>query len=150
MTTTRRFRLFHSPGHALGFCAGLGLLWVASQVDLAAPPAPDDAAPKEAAADITSSPLFDADVLPIFQAHCTRCHGDKSRKAGLDLSSQEGAFGGSESGPVIAPGSVDESLLWKMLREGKMPPGKNAHLNDTQTATIRAHHHGFCHQTRLR
>ena len=85
----------------------------------------------------TRAPGFEADVLPILQTHCTRCHGDKPRKAGLNLSSQEGALQGSESGPVIVPGKVEESLLWKMLREGKMPPGKIAHLSDAETATIR-------------
>ncbi len=76
-------------------------------------------------------------VLPIFQSHCTRCHGDKPRKAGLNLSSREGAFQGSESGLVIVPGNVEGSLLWKMLRDGKMPPGKNAHLSDAEMVTIR-------------
>ncbi len=136
MTAIRRIGLFRSPRQAPAVCAFIGLLCVAYRVNLAAPPMPDDAR-NRAATEITSSALFAADVLPIFQAHCTRCHGDKTRKAGLDLSSQKGAMQGSESGPVIAPGRVDESLLWKMLREGKMPPGKNAHLNDIQTATIR-------------
>jgi hypothetical protein len=100
----------------------MSLVCAASSVGRAAPPA--------------GGPGFETDVLPIFQAHCTRCHGDKPRKAGLNLSSQEGALQGSESGPVIVAGQVEESRLWKMLREGKMPPAKNAPLSDAETVTI--------------
>ena len=123
MTIPRTAVWRRSLGPAVLVCAGLALVCAASSAGRAAPPA--------------LGPRFETDVLPIFQAHCTRCHGDKPRKAGLNLSSQERAFQGSESGPVIVPGKVEESLLWKMLREGKMPPGKNAHLSDAETATIR-------------
>jgi mono/diheme cytochrome c family protein len=84
-----------------------------------------------------AAPRFETDVLPIFQARCARCHGEKPRKAGLNLGSREGAFRGSESGPVIVPGKVEESLLWKVLREGKMPPGKRDRLPDAERETIR-------------
>src|SRR5436309_268841 len=87
-------------------CASLGLLCVALPACLAAPPAP-----------ATPSPQFEMDVLPIFRAHCARCHGVKPRKAGLNLSSREGVFEGSESGPVIEPGKVGESVLFKMVHE---------------------------------
>src|SRR5205085_8616995 len=48
-----------------------------------------------------------------------------------------GALKGSESGPVIAPGKPDESRLYQLVRDGKMPPGK-AHLSDEQVASIRS------------
>ena len=31
------------------------------------------------------TPLFETDVLPLFKANCLRCHGEKARKAELDL-----------------------------------------------------------------
>jgi cytochrome c553 len=110
-------------GPTLLVCAGLALAGTATPDGRAAPPAP--------------APRFETDVLPILQAHCTRCHGDTPRKAGLNLSSREGAFQGSESGPVIVPGKVEDSLLWKMLRDGKMPPGKRDRLPDAEMETIR-------------
>jgi mono/diheme cytochrome c family protein len=93
--------------------------------------------PDSRAAPPAPGPRFETDVLPIFQAHCVRCHGEKPRKAGLNLSNREGAFQGSESGPVIVPGKVEKSLLWKMLHEGKMPPGKRDRLPDAEVETIR-------------
>ena len=37
---------------------------------------------------------------PLFQAKCLRCHGEKSKKAELDLRTRAGILKGSESGPV--------------------------------------------------
>jgi len=43
--------------------------------------------------------------------------------AGLDLSSFAGMMQGSSSGPVIAPGKPERSLLWKMIENDQMPQG---------------------------
>ena len=104
---------------------------------MAAPPAPDDAQQKGLAVPKSPDPRFEKDVLPILQAHCTRCHGSKSRKAELNLTSREGVWQGSESGPVIVPGKVDESSLWKVLREGRMPPDKKNPLSRAEMETVR-------------
>ncbi|MBI1917859.1 MAG: PSD1 domain-containing protein [Planctomycetes bacterium] len=104
---------------------------------LAAAPAPDEGRQKKPAIPAAPSPRFEADVLPIFRAHCARCHGVKPRKAGLNLSNREGVFEGSESGPVLVPGKVEESLLFKKVHEGKMPPDKKARLSDSEVETIR-------------
>jgi hypothetical protein len=55
----------------------------------------------------------------------------------LNLSSREGLFEGSDSGQVIVPGKVEESLLFKKVHEGKMPPDKKKRLSDREVATIR-------------
>src|SRR5436305_1970559 len=98
MTGPQRLQGLRWLGSALLVCAAFGTVGVITSPGRAAPPAP--------------SPRFESDVLPIFKAHCARCHGIKPRKAGLNLSKREGIFEGSDSGPVIVPGKVEESLLF--------------------------------------
>jgi mono/diheme cytochrome c family protein len=83
------------------------------------------------------APRFETDVRPIFKAHCTRCHGEKSRKGGLDLRNREGVLQGSESGPVIVPGKALESLLFQVVHRGKMPPKNKDQLSKAEVQTIR-------------
>jgi mono/diheme cytochrome c family protein len=79
---------------------------------------------------------FEADIQPIFVTKCTGCHGPDTRIKEMNLSSLDGIMKGSESGPVIVPGKPDESRLYQMVRDGKMPPGKT-HLTEQQLAAIR-------------
>jgi Planctomycete cytochrome C len=55
-----------------------------------------------------SVPSFQDAVRPLFQAKCLRCHGEKARKADLDLSTPAGILKGGESGPAIVPGKPDQ------------------------------------------
>jgi mono/diheme cytochrome c family protein len=72
----------------------------------------------------TSDPVsFEKEILPFLQTHCVVCHGETTHMRELDLSSAAGVAKGSESGAVAIAGKPDESLLYKMLREGRMPPG---------------------------
>ncbi len=82
--------------------------------------------------------LFEQHVLPIFKANCTRCHNDTVTKAELDLSSPQGVFKGGESGAVVTPGKVEESLLYDMVHEGYMPPEEDKTLSAADIATIKA------------
>ena len=43
--------------------------------------------------------------------------------AKLDLSSFTGMMEGSSSGPVIAPGKPERSLMWKLIENDQMPQG---------------------------
>src|SRR5262249_13367591 len=69
-------------------------------------------------------PTFEKSVRPLLTEKCIRCHGEKTKKADLDLSTPAGIRRGSESGLVIVPGKPAESRLFAMIHEGKMPPGK--------------------------
>ncbi len=96
-----------------------------------APPPP---APSSTAARAVT---FESDVQPILTANCTGCHGASTRIKEMNLSTLDGVMKGSESGPVVAPGKPDESKLFQMVHEGKMPPGKS-HLAGDQVAVIRS------------
>jgi hypothetical protein len=74
-----------------------------------APPKPGDAARFEP-------------VRKILSDACIRCHNAEQRKGGLDLTRRAPAIKGGQSGAVIVPGKVDESLLFEKVEEGEMPP----------------------------
>jgi len=79
------------------------------------------AVPAEAPKPLT----FEADVLPVLNAHCLQCHGGVHQKNGLDLRTIEAAIKGVKSGAEIVPGKPDESLLWKKIGSDEMPKTDN-------------------------
>lgn len=83
------------------------------------------------------APLFERDVLPIFTAHCFKCHGMEARKAGLDLRTPPLVFRGADKGPVVVEGSADQSLLYQRISTGAMPPGDEKKLSKEQSGIIR-------------
>jgi cytochrome c553 len=78
------------------------------------------------------APLFKSEILPILEKNCVACHGARQKMAGLDLSSFAGMMAGSSSGPVIAPGKPERSLLWKLIEGGQMPQGGKLNAADKQ------------------
>jgi mono/diheme cytochrome c family protein len=80
---------------------------------------------------------FETDVQPVLTAKCTGCHGPDTRVKEMNLSTLDGVMKGSESGLVVIPGKPDESKLYQMVRDGKMPPGKT-HLSEQTLASIRS------------
>lgn len=106
------------------------LALIGSQVNAA-----EDASPAKAA----SAPVFETDVLPLLQAHCLKCHGEKVRKLGIDLRSVASMLKGGEAGePVILPGKADESRLVEMISLELMPPDDEPKLTPEQIDLIRA------------
>jgi hypothetical protein len=70
---------------------------------------------------------FQHDVLPLMEKNCITCHGGGLViMGGLDLRTLAGVMGGSSKGPAVVPGSPDESRIWIMVRDGKMPMGGSA------------------------
>ena len=65
---------------------------------------------------------FDKEAKPVFTARCAGCHGGAKPAAGLDLRSLAGVLSGSASGPVIAEGASDKSILIRKIMSGNMPP----------------------------
>ena len=82
------------------------------------------------------TPIFETDIQPLLKERCVRCHGGRSTKAGLDLTSLETIFKGGESGRVIVPGHVRKSVLYDLVHEGTMPPSKRDKLSEVEVARI--------------
>jgi Protein of unknown function (DUF1553)/Protein of unknown function (DUF1549)/Planctomycete cytochrome C len=78
------------------------------------------------------APLFKSEILPILEKNCTKCHSPAQKMAGLDLSTFSGLMAGGASGPAIAPGNPQRSLLWKMIESDKMPMGGRLSPADKQ------------------
>ena len=68
-----------------------------------------------------ADPIFEKDVLPLFTRYCFNCHGQSSPQLGLDLRTARRTLSGSQNGPVIVPGSLENSLLWKKVSTREMP-----------------------------
>ena len=65
---------------------------------------------------------FSQDIKSMMAKFCFECHGVKKTEAGLDLRTIESMLKGGEGGPALVPGKPEESLLFKMIHKGKMPP----------------------------
>ncbi len=71
--------------------------------------------------------FFESKIRPLLAAHCLECHSaEKGKiKGGLNLDSKPDWSKGGESGAVIAPGNVKESLLARAVSwdgDLQMPP----------------------------
>ena len=72
--------------------------------------------------------FFEAKIRPVLVERCNRCHsaGEKAPKGGLRLDSPAGLLKGGDSGAVIAPGKVEQSLLIDAIDHAggvaEMPP----------------------------
>lgn len=85
----------------------------------------------------STSIVYEVDIQPIFQAHCVKCHNQKTRKAEFDLSSPANLLKGGESGSGLVKGKPDESLLFEYLHEGQMPPEGSKPLSKQELSKIR-------------
>jgi hypothetical protein len=85
--------------------------------------------------------FFEARVRPVFVEHCYECHsgGAKRIEGGLRLDSTAAGRRGSDSGPIVVPGSPDESPLVAAVSYAaggaSMPP--DGKLADRTVADLR-------------
>lgn len=90
---------------------------------------------------------FAADIKPIFDVSCVKCHGDEKPKAGLKLTTLEATLKGTKEGKVVVAGDIAKSpLLASVAYLGEedhwMPPKNNkakiAPLTKEQVGLVRA------------
>ncbi len=127
MAAVNLARLLPAPRKRVLPLAALGLLWAIGL--------PSTYAAAEAS-DASALPQFERDVLPIFAAHCLKCHGLEGRKAELDLRTRGLVLRGGSSGPVVVPGVLEQSLLWQRVHDRSMPPAGELPLTDEQIEVI--------------
>ncbi|MDQ3624326.1 MAG: hypothetical protein M3463_17850, partial [Verrucomicrobiota bacterium] len=89
-------------------------------------------------AQVPAKVTYNEHVLPIFRNTCLNCHNPDKKKAGLDLSTYQGALQGSENGKVLESGNPGKSLLFKCVKglEEPMMPPKGDRLSDSELAVI--------------
>src|SRR5438309_6019746 len=71
------------------------------------------------------APTFESHIRPLFKAYCFDCHGEGDKlRGGLDLRLSRTILKGADSGPAVVPLRPGESLLFRRVRDGEMPPTK--------------------------
>jgi hypothetical protein len=83
--------------------------------------------------------FFERRIRPILAERCFECHGPvKKPKGGLRLDSRAALLHGGDTGPAIAPGEPERSLLVRAIRyaerDFRMPP--KGRLSDEQIADL--------------
>ncbi len=84
---------------------------------------------------------FAAEVKPIFESSCIKCHGRGKDKGGFRLDNRETFLKGGDSGPVIVTGKSAESLLISLVQgfdPDSVMPKKGSRLTAEQIGIIRA------------
>ena len=81
------------------------------------------------------SAVSELEVRAILQVRCVVCHGKSRQEGGLDLRSLASRLKGGKSGPALVPGKPEESLLYKRMANGEMPPAKLSFSVAIQIAT---------------
>ena len=87
----------------------------------------------------TSSPgpPLEREAMAVLKSRCVKCHGPIKPKGGLNLSSPRALARGGESGPVVEPGTLEESPLWEQIEEGAMPPKPEEPISADDRAVLR-------------
>ena len=87
----------------------------------ASSPVPPTDVPTAQASGQGTTVSFANDILPLFESRCKNCHGGNKIEEGLVLLSYADIIKGSKNGPIVTPGSADNSLVVELLVNQKMP-----------------------------
>jgi len=94
--------------------------------------------PDMPAQDAALEKAFESEVRPILTRHCIRCHQEKTRKGGLDLTTAASVLKGGDSGPALLPGNAAESLILDAIgyeSDLRMPP--KGRLSDDEIKSLK-------------
>jgi hypothetical protein len=74
----------------------------------------------------------------VLERACVRCHNEKTRKGGLDLTREAALKDGGESGPSVVPGDAKRSLLYRLVLHESDPhmPSKGPKLPPAEQSAI--------------
>jgi hypothetical protein len=90
---------------------------------------------------VSAAPDFVHEVAPILKKHCSECHTDTKKKAGLSMNDEASFREGSENGPIIDIANPEKSLMLELIASDdedlRMPP-KGKGLNAEQVEIIKA------------
>jgi uncharacterized membrane protein len=64
--------------------------------------------------------FYGARVEPVFESRCVTCHGPSKHRANLRLDSYRAVMRGGKNGPVVRPGNIQGSDLFRRIT---LPPG---------------------------
>ena len=82
--------------------------------------------------------FFTAQVKPLLESTCIKCHGGEKTKGGLLLIDHDSLLKGGDTGPAFSPEAPSKSLLLKAIGYGdpelQMPPKQK--LSDAQIAVL--------------
>ncbi len=92
------------------------------------------AAPASEATAVPQAATTWTEIGPIFAGKCIMCHGVALASGGLALESYEAALKGAQDGPVIVPGSGDDSKLIVVQSAGGHP----GQLSTEELAVVRS------------
>ena len=93
---------------------------------------------------VVEAAVREQDAHAVLQARCVICHGSGQKLGGLDLRTVASRLKGGKSGPALVPGKPEESLMYKRIASGEMPPDKMAKtlavelVTPSESETIRA------------
>jgi mono/diheme cytochrome c family protein len=79
---------------------------------------------------------FEEHVRPVLATRCFECHGEQKQSSDLRVDSLAGLLAGGASGPAIAPGKPNESLLVEAIRHESLEMPPTGKLPDEQIAAI--------------
>jgi mono/diheme cytochrome c family protein len=71
---------------------------------------------------VANAKVREQDARAVIQARCVACHGSLKKMGGLDLRTVASRLKGGKSGPALVPGKPEESLMYKRIVNGQMPP----------------------------
>lgn len=90
---------------------------------------------------VGTNTFFGARIQPIFEARCVTCHGPTKHKANLRLDNYSTLMRGGKDGPVVRPGNVQGSDLFRRItltsdHDDFMPKGSKRPLLANQVKVI--------------
>ncbi len=122
----------------------LALACIATLLAILSPNSPASQEPTPTPTPTHDTPAVDfvADIQPVFEKHCSSCHGPDKQRGGYRLDVREIAMrGGDSQQPAILPGLPTESPLFRFVSgldpDSPMPP-KGPRLADPEINALKS------------